>query len=74
MVAHDIGTNLYRESSTRPDRGRKELDRNSACREWRADPSTSRTFAATETIFDVNLQIEAFREETKARARRMIPH
>jgi len=30
--------------------------------------------ANTETIFDVSLQIEAFREETKARPRRMIAH
>ena len=30
--------------------------------------------ANTESIFDVSLQIEAFREETKARPRRAIPH
>jgi hypothetical protein len=30
--------------------------------------------ANTETILDVSLQIEAFREETKARPRRSIPH
>jgi hypothetical protein len=30
--------------------------------------------AHTETIFDVSFQIEAFREETKIRARRAIPH
>jgi hypothetical protein len=30
--------------------------------------------ANTETIFDVSLQIEAFRDETKARPRRAIPH
>jgi hypothetical protein len=30
--------------------------------------------ANTETIFDVSLQIEAFRDETKARPRRTIPH
>jgi len=30
--------------------------------------------ANTETIFDVSHQIEAFREETKARPRRAIPH